>query len=134
MTEQEAFEAAKQTILEQRPDADDFYLDEADFKDGNWIIMIGYLRYWDADDIGRKENEFLSLTEEDIGEPSGHWRSQVEILPNGDGILNGDDILDIHEHPECMAYTEGEWRRWAGGLRDDEDTEDEEEDQYKFSD
>lgn len=44
MTEQEAFEAAKQTILEQRPDADDFYLDEADFENGNWVIMIGYLR------------------------------------------------------------------------------------------
>ena len=44
MTEAQAFEAAKTTILEQRPDADDFYLDEADFEDGNWVIMIGYLR------------------------------------------------------------------------------------------
>ena len=79
------------------------------------------------------ENEPLGLTDDDIGEPSGHWRSQVQILPNGDSILNTDDILDIHEHPECMAYTEGEWRRWAAsGLRDD-DTEDEDEDEYKYA-
>ena len=44
MTEQEAFEAVKNTILEIRPDAKDFYLDEADFEDGNWVINIGYLR------------------------------------------------------------------------------------------
>ncbi len=125
MTEPEAFEYAKKTILDQRPDADEFYLNEADFEDGIWVIMIGYLRYWDAEDIGRKENEFLSLTDDDIGEPSGHWRSQVQILPNGDGILHTDDILDIHEHPECLAFVEGEWRRWASELSDNEDTKDE---------
>ena len=107
MTEEEAFEHAKKTILDQRPDADDFYLDEADFEDGNWLIMLGYLRYWDAEDIGRKENEFLGLTDDDIGEPSGHWRSQVKILPNGDGILNTDDNLDIEEHPEMGGRSKG---------------------------
>ena len=112
MTEEQAFEAAKKTILEQRPDADDFYLDDAGIEDGNWIIMIGYLRYWGVEDIGRDEYEFLSLTEEDIGAPSGHWQSQVEILPNGDGILHIDDNLDIEEHPE-MDESESEWRKWA---------------------
>ena len=112
MTEEQAFEYAKTTILEQRPDADDFYLDDADFEDGNWIIMIGYLRYWGAEDIEKDEYEFLSLTEEDIGTPSGHWQSQVEILPNGDGILNIDDNLGIEEHPE-IDESESEWRRWA---------------------
>ncbi len=68
------------------------------------------------------------MTEEDIGTPSGHWRSQVQILPNGDGILNIDDILDIEEHPE-MDESESEWRRWAVG-----DREDREDDKYKFSD
>ena len=50
-------------------------------------------------------------------EPSGHWRSQVEILPSGDGILNTDDILDIEEHPECQYTNEQEWREWAIGNR-----------------
>ena len=127
MTEQEAFEHAKKTILEQRPDADNFYLDDADFEDGNWVIMLGYLRYWDASDIEREENEHLGLTNDDIGEPSGHWRSQVEILPNGDGILNTDDNLDIEEHP-AMDESESGWRKWAiGELRDDS------EDEYKYA-
>ncbi len=52
MNQEEAFETAKNTILEMRPDADDFYLDEADFEDGNWVIMIGYLRYWEGEDMG----------------------------------------------------------------------------------
>ena len=88
MNQDEAFEHAKQTILEQRPDGDDFYLDEANFENGNWVIMIGYLRYWEPEDIGREENEFLGLTDADIGEQSGHWRSQVEILPSGDELTH----------------------------------------------
>ena len=114
-------------VLEQSPDADDFYLEEAEFEDGNWVIMIGYLRYWEPEDIDREENKPLGLTDADIGEPSGHWRSQVEILPSGDGILNTDDNLDIHEHPECMACTEGEWRKWAITRRFDDEDDDEDE-------
>ena len=68
---------------------------------------------WDASDIEREENEHLGLTDDDIGTPSGHWRSQVEILPNGDGILNTDHNLDIEEHPECQYTSEQEWRKWA---------------------
>ena len=67
----------------------------------------------------------MGLTDDHIGEPSGHWRRSVEILPNGDGILHTDDILDIHEHPECMAFTEGEWRKWAISGKFDEDENDE---------
>lgn len=39
-------------------------------------------------------------------------QSQVEILPNGDDILNIDDNLGIKEHPE-MDESESEWRKWA---------------------
>ena len=69
------------------------------------------------------ENEPLGLTDDEIGEPSGHWRSQVQIFPNGDGILNTDDILDIEEHPD-LDKSESKWRKWAIGNRGDSEDED----------
>jgi len=105
LTNEQAFEIAKAEIKRLWEVANKFYTVSAEFKDGDWRLIVGWVDYYNSEFINSDRNQKLDLDyiNNNIDTPFIYHQTQVVVGVNGEVKTTTDDFLDISEHPNYQG-------------------------------
>ncbi len=105
LTNEQAFEIAKAEIKRIWEAANKFYIVSAEFKDGDWRLIVGWVDYYNSELINSDHKQQLGLdyNNNNIHTSFIYHQTQVVVGVNGDVKTTTDEFLDISEHPNYQS-------------------------------
>ena len=98
LTNEQAFEIAKAEIQRIWAAANKFYIVSAEFKDGDWRLIVGWVDFYNSELINSDHKQELGLDSNNIDTSFIYHQTQVLVGVNGDVKTTTDEFLDISEH------------------------------------